>query len=100
MPKEKSSLHTAASIEHVALQLEAVVAQLRVAKDQMTLAPALDEVSIPREPARELGLQRISSWADAVRDAVSNARLNRLRTVNGVASAAVSDSESKRKKAR
>lgn len=93
MPKETSGTHTAESIGHVAKRLEEIVAQLQVAKSLLELPPTIESVDVPREAARELGLQRIGAWADSVRDAVHAARLNSLR--NGKL---LSDSPGNRKK--
>jgi hypothetical protein len=75
MPKETPKTHTIESVEIVATRLEAIVAQIRVSKGVMEIEPPLRSIEVMRQNSLEIGLTGLRAWADALRDAVDDQRL-------------------------
>jgi hypothetical protein len=93
MPKETTKTHTIESVEIVASRLEAIVAQIRVSKAVMELEPPLRSLDVTKQTSLDVGLSGLRTWADALRDAVDDQRLD-------FASNHVSDSSPEREKPR
>jgi hypothetical protein len=70
---DKSARYTAESLEFTAAQLERVVTDLRAGVGILSAAK-LKTIDVPYgESSRKVGLQRLKSWADTVRDAIDGA---------------------------
>jgi hypothetical protein len=70
---DKSARYTAESLEFTAAQLERVVTDLR-ASVGILAAAKLKLIDVPYgESSRKVGLQRLKSWSDTVRDAIDKA---------------------------
>jgi hypothetical protein len=70
---DKSARYTAESLEFTAAQLERVVTDLRAGVGILSAAK-LKTIDVPYgESSRKVGLQRLKSWSDTVRDAIDKA---------------------------
>ena len=88
MPKESGARHTAESLAAVVDRLNTLSAQVLASKTLMEIHPPLASIEVLRESSMVEGFARLTSWADALRDAVHDARMAATRGV----SAPVSDS--------
>ncbi len=88
MPKPNLKTHTLKSVELVTEKLNAISTSIRVSHDAMAKEPPVNEVDVNWQNALEIGLDRLQTWADSLRDAVGEKRMN----------LAVSDSKPKREK--
>jgi hypothetical protein len=76
MPKRNPYTHTPQSVEVVMSRLKVVLADIQVSKDLMELEPPMGSVSVEWQTALSVGLDRLRTWADALRDAVDEKRMD------------------------
>ena len=91
MPAEKHRDHSLETIAYTLKRVEDIKARI-ISAQMMIEAENLQVLSVPREPSRSQGLQRLTAWCDSLRDAVEEAMDAKL--------SAVSDSPSKPEKPR
>ncbi len=75
MPKRNPKLHTVKSVELVAARLTSLAASIQVSKGVMEEEPPMNEVEVEWQNSLEIGLDRLQSWADALRDSVDEKRM-------------------------
>jgi hypothetical protein len=83
MPRPKRTetvaRHTAASIEHVANELEAMVNTLRTTAAMLSGTPKITDVELRYERSLSDGLRYMKLWTHEVQSVVSEARLDAVK---------------------
>ena len=75
MPKPNPKTHTVKSVELVAARLTSLAASIKVSQGVMEEEPPMNEVEVQWQTALDVGLDRLQTWADALRDAVDTKRM-------------------------
>lgn len=75
---ETTDRQTAASIRHVAGQLEAMTASLHASVAGMEGTPAIPAVDVRYSRSLSDGLRMVRLWVDEVRDVVDDAKLTAI----------------------
>lgn len=95
MPQRNPQNHTTKSVELVAQRLEKMLTEIRVSKSIMEEEPPLNSVDVEWQNALDVGLARMRTWTDALRDAVDN---QRMKLASGGVSGTDGNSDKPRKK--
>jgi hypothetical protein len=76
MPKRNPQIHNAESIKLVVSRLEKMLGEIGVSLSIMEEEPPLKSVEVEWQNALDVGLSRLRTWTDALRDAVDNKRMD------------------------